>query len=78
MLDALGVKEKVIFVGHSMGGIVASEVAATRGERVIGAVMMGAPLPGAKLMAAFEKRVEAVEKGASTSLHSITPQNACG
>ena len=44
LLDALGVKNKVIFVRHSTGGVVASEIAATKGDR-ISVRDVGPPLP---------------------------------
>lgn len=65
VLDALRVKEKAIFVGHSMGGVVASEVAATKGERIKGSVMLGPPLPSPAVKKTFEGRVKTVEEGGS-------------
>lgn len=67
VLDELGVKEKAIFVGHSMGGVVASEIAATKGDRIKGSVMLGPPLPSPTVEKTFEGRVKAVEEG---GLHS--------
>lgn len=63
VLDALGVKDKAIMVGHSMGGVVASEVAATKGDRIRAAVMLGPVLPSQGVKEAFEGRVKTVEKG---------------
>ena len=41
VLNELGVKEKVVMVWHSLAGVVAAEIAATRGDRFMGAVMLG-------------------------------------
>ena len=65
VLNGLGVKEKVIFVGHSMGGVVASEIAATKGDRIKGSVILGPPLPSPTVRKTFEGRVKAVEEGGS-------------
>ena len=63
VLNALGVREKAIFVGHSIGGVVASEVAATKGDRIKGSVMLGPPLPSPMVKTALGARVKAVEEG---------------
>ena len=65
VLDALDVKETAIFVGHSMGGVVASEVAGKEGDRIKGSVMLGSPLPSPTVKKTFEGRVKAVEEGGS-------------
>lgn len=65
VLNALDVREKAVFVGRSMGGIVASEVAATKGDRIKGAVMLGPPFPGPMAKQTFEGRVKTVEEGGS-------------
>lgn len=41
LLNPLGVKEKVVFVGHNLAASVAAEIAATRADMVMIAVMMG-------------------------------------
>lgn len=41
VFDRSGLKMKVIFVKHSMVGIVAAEIAATKGHGPMGAVIMG-------------------------------------
>lgn len=63
VLDGLGVKDKAIMVGHSMGGVVASEVAATKGDRIKATIMLGPVLPSQGVKEAFEGRVRTVEKG---------------
>lgn len=63
VLNALDVREKAVFVGHSMGGVVASEIAATKGDRIKGSVMLGPPLPSPTVKRTFEGRVKTVEEG---------------
>ena len=63
LLDALKVFEKVVVVGHSMGGIVASFLAATYPERVRGVVLIGPVDPSPSVVPVFEKRIETVQKG---------------
>jgi pimeloyl-ACP methyl ester carboxylesterase len=48
LLDALEIKEKVIVVGHSMGGIVPNYIAAEYQERVKAVIVLGPvnPAPG--------------------------------
>lgn len=63
LLDLLGVKDKVVVVGHSMGCIVASYIAATFPDRVKGVVLMGPVNPSEALTEVFEQRIKVVEKG---------------
>ena len=65
VLNALGVTEKAICVGHSMGALVASEIAATKGDRIKATVMLGPPLPSPTVKKTFEGRVKTVEEGGS-------------
>jgi pimeloyl-ACP methyl ester carboxylesterase len=62
-LDAVDVKGEVVVVGHSMGGILASRLAATKPERVRGVVLVGPVNPSAGAAKAFEDRIAAVKKG---------------
>lgn len=66
LLDALSVTQKVVVVGHSMGGIVASELSATFSERVEGVVLLGPVHPGPKITEVFEARIGVVEKSMSS------------
>ena len=52
-------------MGHSMGGVVVSETAASKGDRIKGSVMLGPPLSGPTDKQTFEGRVKAVEEGGS-------------
>jgi pimeloyl-ACP methyl ester carboxylesterase len=63
LLDALEVQEKVVVVGHSMGGIVASYIAAEYADRVKGVVLIGPVNPDPALATVFEKRIEVVKNG---------------
>lgn len=63
VLDALQVAKAVV-VGHSMGGVVAPYVAERYGERVVAAVLIGPVLPTPAARETFEKRIDAVRKGA--------------
>lgn len=78
VLDALEVNEKVIFVGHSMAGVVAAEIAATRGDRVMGAVMIGPVLPSVGVKKVFEQRVKMVGKDGMEPLANTIPIGATG
>lgn len=71
LLDELQVREKVVVVGHSMGGIVASYIAAEYPDRVKGVVLIGPVNPDPALASIFEKRIEVVKKGLY-HCHSIT------
>ena len=64
LLDTLEL-EKVVLVGHSMGGMIACNIAATNVKRVEKLILVGPvhPTPeGAKM---FQERIKKVKKGAS-------------
>ncbi|RDL35775.1 uncharacterized protein BP5553_06387 [Venustampulla echinocandica] len=61
LLDFLEVKDKVVVVGHSMGCIVASYIAATFPDRVKGVVLMGPVNPSPALTEVFEQRINVVQ-----------------
>jgi pimeloyl-ACP methyl ester carboxylesterase len=63
LLKDLDVTEKVTVVGHSMGGIVANQIAATYPELVKGVVLLGPVDPVPALAAIFEKRIEVIKNG---------------
>lgn len=54
-----------------MGGVVASEVAVTKGDRIKGSVMLGPPLPSPTVKKTFEGRVKAVEEGGLRSCGTV-------
>jgi len=78
VLDALGVKEKVIFVGHSLGGVVAAVLAATREDWACAAVMLGPILPSDSMTDLAEARIEAVERKGMESMADTLPMGATG
>ncbi|KAH7312926.1 3-oxoadipate enol-lactone hydrolase-like protein [Rhexocercosporidium sp. MPI-PUGE-AT-0058] len=78
LLDALDVNEKVIVVGHSMGGIVASEIAARFKERVKGVILLGPVNPAEGLKEVFGKRVEIVKAEGLEPLANTIPTLATG
>jgi pimeloyl-ACP methyl ester carboxylesterase len=63
LLDALEVNEKVLVVGHSMGGIVANYIAAEYQERVKAVILLGPVNPAPGMADVFAKRIEVVRKG---------------
>ncbi|PVH81065.1 3-oxoadipate enol-lactone hydrolase-like protein [Cadophora sp. DSE1049] len=78
LLDALDVKEKVVVVGHSMGGIVASLIAEMFKERVKGVVLLGPVNPAEGLREVFGKRVEVVKADGLEPLANTIPTGATG
>ncbi|KAK2630488.1 hypothetical protein QTJ16_001308 [Diplocarpon rosae] len=80
LLDALEVKE-VVAVGHSMGGIVASWLAAEYPARVKGVVLLGPVNPAPGLAEVFGKRVHVVKAGTTDGLEPLAntiPSSATG
>jgi pimeloyl-ACP methyl ester carboxylesterase len=69
LLDALKVQEKVVVVGHSMGGIVASYIAAEYPDRVKGVVLLGPVNPDPALADVFGKRIKVVKSGSYPFRH---------
>lgn len=69
LLDVLKIQEKVVIVGHSMGGIVASYLAAHHPGRVKGVVLIGPVNPSEATVEPFEKRIELVKKGKPLCQH---------
>ena len=78
ILDKLGVKEKVVFVGHSIAGVVASQLAATKTDRLLGAIMLGPVLPNANAKTVFEERIRSVKKDGMEPLANTIPTGATG
>lgn len=65
LADALSVKGKVIVVGHSMGGMVVTHLAAEHKERIQAVVLLGPVYPSDGVSKVFEKRIETVEREGS-------------
>jgi pimeloyl-ACP methyl ester carboxylesterase len=63
LLDELQIREKIVVVGHSMGGIIANYIAAEHPDRVKGVVLIGPVNPVPAMADVFSKRIEVVKKG---------------
>ncbi len=63
LLDELQIRERIVVVGHSMGGIIASYIAAENPDRVQGVVLIGPVNPVPAMADVFSKRTEVVKKG---------------
>ncbi|KAH7146254.1 hypothetical protein EDB81DRAFT_721156 [Dactylonectria macrodidyma] len=68
--------EEVIVVGHSMGAIVASELAAKL--KLKGAILIGPVLPKPALAEIFSQRIETVKKSGMEAMANIIPSAATG
>ncbi|CAI6335496.1 unnamed protein product [Periconia digitata] len=77
VLDGLGVAKAVV-VGHSMGGIVAAHLAATRSDRVVSAILIGPVYPSQSTRPIFAKRIETVEKDGMEAMANTIPDAALG
>jgi len=66
---------KCIVVGHSMGGMIASELA-VRG--VLGSVLVGPVHPSPNLATVFNQRIETVQKNGLEALADTVPKAATG
>jgi len=78
VLDALNIQEKVVIVGHSIGGVVATSLAATQPARFTAAIMLGPVLPSPALKAPFEDRIAKVEQDGMEVLANTVPTAATG
>jgi pimeloyl-ACP methyl ester carboxylesterase len=63
LLDALDINTEITIVGHSMGGIVASAMAANHKSRVKGVVLIGPVNPSPAFSQVFDERIGRVKKG---------------
>lgn len=68
----------MVFVGHSIAGVVAAELAATRSDRLLGALMLGPVLPSENVKETFEQRVKTVEKEGMEAMANTIPTAATG
>ncbi|KAF2477832.1 alpha/beta-hydrolase [Lindgomyces ingoldianus] len=79
--DIIGIMDKLevskaIVVGHSMGGIVAANLAAERNDRVVAAVLIGPVYPNPNVIPVFEKRIETVTKEGMEAMANTVPYGA--
>jgi pimeloyl-ACP methyl ester carboxylesterase len=70
--------EKAIVVGHSMGGIVAANLAAEHGDRIVASVWIGPVYPSAGVSEVFDKRIQMVEEKGMEPLANTIPDAATG
>lgn len=80
LLDALRVPqdEKVVIVGHSMGGIVASHLASTSPSRLKAAILIGPVHPTPNVAKIFQGRIDTVRKGGMEAMANTIPSAATG
>lgn len=78
LLDELQVREKIVVVGHSMGGIIASYIAAEHPDRVKGVVLIGPVNPVPAMADVFSKRIEVVKKDGLETFANTIPTSATG
>ncbi|KFY13629.1 hypothetical protein V492_03130 [Pseudogymnoascus sp. VKM F-4246] len=82
LLDSQGITENVVVVGHSMGGIVASILAAddsmSKQHRFNAVVLIGPVNPSPGVAEVFQKRVSIVEKDGMEPLAASIPIAATG
>ncbi|KAG9252981.1 alpha/beta hydrolase fold family protein [Emericellopsis atlantica] len=76
LLNTLSVNvSKSIVVGHSMGGMIASELAV---QGVLGSVLIGPVHPSPNLTTVFNQRIETVQKNGLEALADTVPKAATG
>ncbi|KAH8783222.1 Alpha/Beta hydrolase protein [Diaporthe sp. PMI_573] len=78
LIDALSVKGKVIAVGHSMGGMVVTHLAAEHKQRIQAVVLLGPVYPSEGVSKVFEKRIETVEREGMEAMANTIPTAATG
>ncbi|KFY53493.1 hypothetical protein V496_07553 [Pseudogymnoascus sp. VKM F-4515 (FW-2607)] len=78
LLDALTITANVVLVGHSMGGIVASHLAATAPALIRAVVLIGPVNPNPGAAEVFSKRIIVVERDGMAPLAATIPTAATG
>jgi pimeloyl-ACP methyl ester carboxylesterase len=75
LMDHLKI-EKVVLVGHSMGGTMVCHVSAAHPDRVLGTVSIGPVNPKSVKPEAFTSRIEIVSKDGMEPLANMVPTSA--
>ncbi|KAI1997636.1 hypothetical protein LOZ53_000454 [Ophidiomyces ophidiicola] len=79
LLDALEISRNVVVVGHSMGGIIASQLAASDNiGRIAAVVLIGPVNPNPAAAEAFGKRIKIVQEHGMEAMADSIPQSATG
>ncbi|KAL1954322.1 hypothetical protein VTO42DRAFT_1396 [Malbranchea cinnamomea] len=79
LLNTLQVSGDVVVVGHSMGGIVASHLAASDADgRLKGVVLIGPVHPNPSTAGVFEKRIQTVQEYGMEAMATTIPAGATG
>lgn len=76
-LDALNVSKAVV-IGHSMGGLVVTELGARYPDRVAGVVAIGPTHPSETLISVMSKRAETVLESGMEPMANTIPSAAVG
>jgi pimeloyl-ACP methyl ester carboxylesterase len=77
ILDALHI-DKAILVGHSMGGIVAANLASTQNNRIVASVWIGPVYPSENVAKVFDNHIQIVETEGMDAMANTIPQAAIG
>ncbi|KAI5310386.1 hypothetical protein KEM55_007677 [Ascosphaera atra] len=79
LLGFLNVTKNVVVVGHSMGGIVASQIAGNDGlEAVVGVILLAPTHPTPAVRDAMQSRISMIEKDGVEAVANTTPNIAIG
>lgn len=63
LLDHLGIQDKAVVVGYSMGAIVPTYLASTAPDRVLAGVCIGPVNPSESVASVFKQRISTVKEG---------------
>jgi pimeloyl-ACP methyl ester carboxylesterase len=77
LMDVLSI-DKVIFVGHSMSGMVGPELAAQWPDRIKGLILVGSVYPTSEVAPVFEDRINRVAKNGMECIADTVPYAAVG
>lgn len=77
IMDYLSI-DKAVVVGHSMGGLIVTHLAAQWPNRVAAAIFLGSVYPSEEVGSVFEKRIAAVERDGMDAMANTIPYAAVG